>query len=105
MLTIKSASNGYILQTDDGDLNNLPVVVAEDDGAILGDVDAAAQMLREVLELIGPSTSRHAEKRIRVITMPGDKFTGQLSLAYQEQLKSLRDELNDVLEDGNGTQG
>ena len=84
---------------------NLPIVVAEDDGSDLGDVEAAAEMLRETLELIGPSTSRHAEKRVRVITIPGDKFTGQLSLSYQAELQALRNELNEILEDEHGTQG
>jgi hypothetical protein len=104
MLTIKTAANGYILQMHNRE-PNLPFVVEKSADTPLAHVDAAAQMLNSVLDLIGPSGSRHAEKRIRIITMPGEKFSGQLSLAYQAKLTSLRDELNDILGDNHGSQG
>lgn len=74
-LTIHSCENGWLIEHEypweENERTDLYVFQGYEE---LEDVEACADMLRMVNELVGPTTSRYSEKRVHVSTEPGDKF-------------------------------
>jgi hypothetical protein len=65
-LTVETATNGYLVTDDE---RSAPLVIGGHDP-----IDAAWELLAEINERIGVIGSRHAVRRVRVITLPGDKW-------------------------------
>lgn len=88
------AKNGWVLiaKEEDGD-SYIVGQEAEDE------VESFAFFLRDINENLGPSTGRHDRKRIQVITIPGDKFSGKLTQEEIEELRYLKERIEAVLED------
>lgn len=72
VITIKSVSNGFVLEYFDGE-DNITEVVESSNESEDSEVDAFAGLLWKINSLIGPSTSRYSNKRIYVEVKPGDK--------------------------------
>lgn len=65
---IRTTHNGYIFEDSDGEFWTFEH--QHDDNS---EVEAFADLLRSVSELIGPTTGRYSEKRIYIRVGPGDK--------------------------------
>lgn len=84
--TIRHAENGWICEAStDEDTFEVVGVESEDE------VEAFRDFLRSILNNYGPSSSRYSEKRIRIITLPGDKWEGKLSDSMREELTDLKE--------------
>ena len=72
-LKITRVNNGYILEgpNDHGVITESVIQEPETEH---GEIDGGISMLWEVLEFFGLAGSRHDEKRIRIVTEPGDKY-------------------------------
>lgn len=92
-ITIQSANNGYVVTSQCGD-DSSDIAVCEG-----FDTDVEISLLNTIVEFTGIGGDRYAEKKIRVICMPGDKFEGLIDKSYLQELKDLRDQLNSVIED------
>ncbi len=66
--TMKSALNGYILSSDDGEI----LYQTTDDDK--DEIERFCEFLYAVKEHYGPSTSRYSPKRIYINIEPGDKY-------------------------------
>lgn len=73
-IVIETTDNGAILSTDDQ--NGEDVRFSYDLETHLGEDDREkqAQLLYQLVELLGWMGSRHDEKRIRINIEPGDKY-------------------------------
>lgn len=72
-LTIKTVSNGYVVSHSD----NEGVFVFQAQECDVFDetnIGTCVSLLRHIADAIGPSTSRYSAKRIRIDTIPGDKY-------------------------------
>lgn len=102
---IEHADNGWIIRCKHFYKEKGKLKEDEDETVLVGKEDemdetnAFKEFLWDILSNFGPSSSRYDEKRIHIITMPGDKFTGSLSEEYKEELKELRDELTYYIEE------
>lgn len=80
MIKINQVSNGWILTTEDVSLqaDETPQTVVfqykEDDES--DEVETFRNLLLEVIEVIGPQTSRYSKKKIYIEIKPGDKVEG-----------------------------
>ena len=74
---IVSAMNGYEMTLfGDGDgLERLFVYQSESEET---DVESLSDMLRALVDEIGPLTSRYSPKRLYIRVEPGDKYDSQL---------------------------
>ena len=71
-LEIRFARNGFILN-DSIDPEGKKTYIFEDDN--MGEsIEAFANLLSKIDELIGPTTTRHDAKRVYIKVEPGDKF-------------------------------
>lgn len=76
-ITIDTAPNGYVLSVD----GEYVQIISDEKG----EVQAGADLLRDLTEHLGLAGSRHDEKRIYVTVAPGDKhddFTGEMSNVF-----------------------
>jgi hypothetical protein len=75
MILIRHVVNGWIstrpLEDEDGTVEWLYAYDLEDDADA---VKVFARLLRDLNDIIGPSTSRYSALRVRVTTEPGDKY-------------------------------
>lgn len=65
-IVIERAANGWIVR--DGPNEETRLIAADDE------TEAMLALLADLLEFHGPSSSRYDRERIRVITLPGDKW-------------------------------
>lgn len=74
---IKRAKNGYFVTVTDLDVTDpsaQEVFVFQEKYDEGEEVEAFAELLREMLDSYGPSTSRYSPKRIYICIEPGDKY-------------------------------
>src|SRR5512135_2080930 len=91
IFAVYSAVNGWVAEEIDDEGRKIVGEEIEDEH------EAFCSLLQGVTEHFGPSSGRYSEKRIRVITLPGDKWSGDLSPGYQQQLEELRDEISELI--------
>lgn len=73
MITIERVLNGYLItHTMDGGSEKYVFTEKE------SEVQTFADLLWQLNDLIGPSTSRYDEERIQISVVPGDKHHSQL---------------------------
>lgn len=65
-ITIERAANGWIVR--DGISEETRVIANENE------IEAMVELLWDLVEFHGPPSGRHDAERIRVITVPGDKW-------------------------------
>lgn len=70
MLELSQAENGWVI-TDREERRIW--VQSYDDDSKESEVEAFANLLWDLNEIIGPTTSRRSPKRIMISTVPGDK--------------------------------
>jgi len=64
---------------------------------IVGEVyspDDFADFLSMVFSAWGPQSSRYDKERLVITTLPGDKFEGELGLEKINEMRDLRDEID-----------
>lgn len=72
MIKIQYAQNGWILtHTEEGEPDRL--FVFSHNGSDQSEVEAFRDLLWQVNDIYGPSTSRYSEHRIYIKVQPGDK--------------------------------
>jgi hypothetical protein len=92
IFSLRHADNGWIAESVDAEGVS---VIAEDDEK--DSHTAFAHFLSLIDGAYGPSSSKYDEKRIRVVTLPGNDYPGPISKEYAAYLIDLRDEINDAL--------
>ncbi len=76
-LTIEQVNNGYILRVDDCEDSRTLVFSTDerlDEKDNQGEINSCVSLLWNILDLIGPSTSRYSPSRIYIDVRPGDKY-------------------------------
>ncbi len=96
-MKIKKVSNGWVVQVDRDDEDFDISVIQNTEDEVL----TFNELLIHIENELGPPTSRHSEKRTKILSLPGDKFLGELSKETKDQLIYLRDFCNIFLEDKN----
>lgn len=96
-ILIETAENGYVIKTKYSNDEKVEVNVSED--SYLDDADNLRRCLVQVAEIIGDDSSRHSDKRVRIICLPGDKHQGKLSEKYVEELSELHSQLTSILDE------
>jgi hypothetical protein len=90
-VTIEKVDNGYIVEHDTGfEEDSVTKIVCQEkeedfNSEESGEVDAFADLLWTLNEMIGPSTSRYAKKRIYIEIKPGDKYEDTILAPCQGQ--------------------
>ena len=79
VITIEQADNGWLMRARDDE--GLEFVLVSQWDEFDDRVDAWAEMLWMVDEVIGPTTSRYDEKRLKITIEPGDKFEGSTNVS------------------------
>jgi hypothetical protein len=103
-VTIQKVDNGYIIEHDTGfeDDKVQRLVCEEREGDFMsedsGEVDAFASLLWTLNEMIGPSTSRYAKKRIYIEVKPGDKYEDTMLAPCKEDEESEDNYLDEELD-------
>jgi hypothetical protein len=72
-ITIQRARNGFVVHHQSDDDDTMVQTVIEERDADTEGIECFCDLLRFIDNLLGPCTSRYSEKRIRIITVPGDK--------------------------------
>lgn len=96
-ILIETAINGYTIR-DHGGLS-----VIEEKAGVDADIDAVAELLREIQMSLGYGCDKHGERVIRVIITPGHKFMGKISDQYKKSLEEIKSDIEHFLGAKNGT--
>lgn len=72
-ITIQRARNGYIVHHESDDDETMVQTIIEERDEDTDGIECFCDLLRVIDVLMGPTTSRYSEKRIRIVTVPGDK--------------------------------
>jgi len=92
---IIKARNGFSItrKYDDEDVEETVVGVETED-----EIASFMEFLSAINFDFGPSTSRYEAERIHIVAIPGDKFEGKLSKEQLENLKELKEMIDNALE-------
>ena len=92
---ITKVENGWTCNhTDDQGITTC-IVGVEGSIAFEDEHDAFVAFLESMVEYFGPSDSKYSQKRIRVITVPGNSYEGPLTKEQKEFFTDMKFYLTD----------
>ena len=84
--------NGWLIKSHDQECGVVGVA------SVANEVDGFAQFLQDLTEVYGPMTNRYSDKRIRILTLPGDKCKS-VTPEMKAEILDLIEELRGMVQD------
>ena len=97
---LRHAKNGWVFECKDEESRKWEAIVGtESDGSDEEDTEAFSNFLWAIMDSHGPTAGKYSAARIRIVTLPGNSWRGELSDKMRKNLTQLRDDCNNWLDD------